>query len=104
MFASRILRYHENVLKSNEFREGIGYIGVLFQAVKMLNHKVKLIPVVNELINSVDYRKERFFDMGKLIGIMDTIDSVSNKTEQNFEDVYSMVYLISCKRKIKSRQ
>jgi len=70
----------------------------------MLNHKVKLIPVVNELINTVDYRKERFFDMGELIGILDTIDSLSNKTEQNFDEIYDMVYLVSCKRKIKERQ
>ena len=104
MFASRILRYHENILKSNEFREGIGYIGVLFQAVKMLNHKVKLIPIVNELINSVDYKKERFFDMSKLISILDTIDNVSNMTETSFNDVYNILYLESCRRKILYRQ
>ena len=104
MYASRILRYHEKVLKSQEFRDGIGYIGVLFQAVKMLNHKVKLIPMVNELIDSVDYRKERYFDMELLISIIDSIDSVSEITENNFDDIYSIVYLTSCKRKIKVRQ
>ena len=66
----------------------------------MLNHKVKLIPVVNELIDTDDYRKERFFDMGELIRILDTIDGLSKMTEDNFDEIYNMVYLVSCKRKI----
>lgn len=69
----------------------------------MLNHKVKLIPVVNELIDTVDYRKERFFDMGELIRILDTIDGLSKMTEDNFDEIYNMVYLVSCKRKIQER-
>ena len=67
----------------------------------MLNHKVKLVPEVNELIDSVDYRKERFFDMEELIGILNKIDHVSKLTEENFDEIYSIVYLVSCKRKIR---
>ena len=36
-----------------------------------------LVPEVNDLVDTVDYTKERFFDMAKLIGILDTIDRVS---------------------------
>ena len=42
--------------------------------------------------------------MRKLIGILDTIDKVSEKTEDGFDDIYSHVYLIGCKRKIRNEQ
>ena len=103
MFASRIIRYNDDVLKTEEFRQGMGYIGVLFQAVKITNYDVKFIPVVNKLVDTLDFRKERYFDMKELIHIMDTIDEVSQITADNFENIYEFIYLNGCKRKIQER-
>ena len=81
----------------------MGYIGVLFQAVKITNYDVRLVPEVNELIDTLDFRKERFFDMQKLVDIFDTIDDVSKITEDNFDKIYEFIFLNGCKRKIKER-
>ena len=81
----------------------MGYIGVLFQAVKITNYDVKFIPVVNKLVDTLDFRKERYFDMKELIDILDTIDEVSQITADNFENIYEFIYLNGCKRKIKER-
>ena len=81
----------------------MGYIGVLFQAVKLLNYDVKLVPQVNVLVDTLDFTKERFFDIDKLMSIFDTIDSVSEMTFNNFDRVYEFIYLVGCKRKIKKR-
>ena len=103
MFASRIIRYNDDILKTEEFRDGMGYIGVLFQAVKMTNYDVKLVPEVNELIDTLDFRKERFFDMKELIEIFESIDAISEITSNNFDKIYEFIYLNGCKRKIKER-
>ena len=83
---------------------GMGYIGVLFQALKITNYDVKLVPEVNELVDTLDFRKERFFDIQELIDILDSIDSVSQRTADEFEYIYGFVYLNGCKRKIRARQ
>ena len=103
MFASRIIRYNDDILKTEEFRDGMGYIGVLFQAVKMTNYDVKLVPEVNALIDTLDYRKERFFDMKKLVEIFESIDAISEITSDNFDEIYEFIYLNGCKRNIKER-
>lgn len=56
------------------------------------------------MVDTLDFTKERFFDIDKLMSIFDTIDSVSEMTSNNFDRVYEFIYLVGCKRKIKKRQ
>lgn len=44
-YTEHILRFNERAKNSTEFRENMGYIGTLMASIRMVNHKVKIVPV-----------------------------------------------------------
>ena len=71
--SGRILRYNKNIIKNGKLRDQIGYIGVLFSAMKLLNSDSKLKPVINYVINTIEFVGEKFFDHKAILQLMDDI-------------------------------
>ena len=86
--SSRILRYNQRLLDSPSFVTDVGYIGILFQSMKMLKDKVKLIPIENRLLRTVDFKTERFFDLDLIMTILKDIDNITATVELNFTEIY----------------
>mmetsp|Transcript_1989 Transcript_1989/g.3502 ORF Transcript_1989/g.3502 Transcript_1989/m.3502 type:complete len:160 (+) Transcript_1989:144-623(+) len=95
---SRVLRFNERLLQDDFFEQNVGYLGVLFSAIKMLNYKSKLIPEINLVLNTVSYNTERYFVLQEILLIMEDIDKLSAQIERDFDDIYEYYYLKSCPR------
>lgn len=76
---SRILRFNKRFIQqSNELRENVGYIGILFSSIKQLNSKSKLVPTVNSVLNTVEFNTAEFFNMTDIMHTLEKIDQVSS--------------------------
>ena len=95
--SGRILRYNKNQLKEGDFADKVGYIGVLFSAIKLLNSKSKLVPNVNYVVNTIEFVGEKFFDHDAIMALMDDINDVSNQIDRDYDEVYDMFYYEPCK-------
>lgn len=49
--SSYILRFNLRLKNNEEFKTNIGYIGILFEAIEMVNAKVYLEPAINTQLN-----------------------------------------------------
>ena len=75
----RILRYNERVLNDTTYAIDFGYVGLLFQAVFRVNHKVQLVPYKNEAINQWYFEAEKFYNTSYFIEILEIMDHVSEQ-------------------------
>jgi hypothetical protein len=60
-------------------------VGVLFTAMKLLNSESKLVPVINYVVNTIEFVGEKFFDHSAILGQMDDIQEVSDQIQLNFD-------------------
>ena len=63
------------------FPTEVGYIGILFQCLKMLKDKIKLVPYENSLLNTLEFETERFFDLDDIMVILDDIMNITATVE-----------------------
>lgn len=76
--SGRIMRYNKNIIKHGKLRDQIGYVGVLFSAMKLLNSDSKLKPFVNYVINTIEFVGEKFFDHESILELMDDISRLTD--------------------------
>lgn len=53
--AMRVIRYNKRAHADDTFKDMVGYIGVYFEAIKMLQYKSKLVPTINTVLNTITY-------------------------------------------------
>jgi hypothetical protein len=78
--ANKMLRYLHRFKEADNFHKEMGYIGILTQAMSVLNHRVKLVPELTPTDDDefvVAFKKYKFFDQQLFLTQMSDIDRIS---------------------------
>ena len=90
-----ILRWNKMAKNSFEFQEYMGYIGTFAASIKNVNHKVKIVPVVDS-VGNWEYKGEDFYNLTEVIDLLQKIDDLSFMMEGNFDEVHDLQTQKSC--------
>ena len=93
--SEHILRFNKRAKNSFEFENNMGYIGTLAASIKNVNHKVKIVPTVDNSGNW-EYKGEDFYNLSEVIDYLDRIDIISKEMELNFDEIHDIQPQTSC--------
>lgn len=102
--SERILRFNERLMSTNDFQEGLTYIGVLFHALEHLNFRVRLSPTWNPITAEIEYDISKYFDIPKIMDILVDIDYASLQAELKFDLMFGFLKNLYCRRIIRYHQ
>lgn len=79
---SRIERFIKIITKDDFFKNNLGQVGQFFQALLVLNFKVRMIPeyvppIEDKVPETIKYRVEKMFDLDSILKILYDMDFAS---------------------------
>ena len=66
----------------------MSYVGVLFKTLETLNYKSKLVPEINTLLNIIEFKSVKFFNITDILLDMDEIAKISDKIMVFFDQIF----------------
>lgn len=102
--SERIVRWHNRAFGSEDFRTGLNYFGIFFQAIIRLNYEVRLVPDYNPILDRISYKYKKVFDIERLLKILEEINYASLQIDLKFKDMYKFIPNSFCKRTIRYHQ